>query len=125
MSGWAAAAFGFRRDLRAKARQIEPDRAQGSCEAANEAEQARKTLRQLSQMLHDAVKAKDAQQAPTLGAIAVPASRFLRETIRRSSASIGVTLHRTSSRIALSNPSSVSGYIRPPTSCCIMRIDCV
>lgn len=33
--------------------------------------------------------------------------------------------HRTNSRIARSSPSSVSGYIRPPISCFIMRIDWV
>jgi hypothetical protein len=33
------------------------------------------------------------------------------------------TLTRTNSRIALSNPSSVSGYIRPPIICRSMRID--
>ena len=34
-------------------------------------------------------------------------------------------VYRTSSRIALSNPSSVSGYIRPPMSWRMMRIDWV
>ena len=33
--------------------------------------------------------------------------------------------YRTNSRIARSSPSSVSGYIRPPINCRIMRIDCV
>ena len=36
-----------------------------------------------------------------------------------------VTFYLTNSRIALSNPSSVSGYIRPPMSLRIMRIDWV
>src|SRR5262245_11141772 len=33
--------------------------------------------------------------------------------------------YRPSSRIAASSPSSVSGYIRPPMSCRIIRIDSV
>ena len=43
--------------------------------------------------------------------------RFIRAT--------SVARYRTNSRIALSSPSSVSGYIRPPISCRIMRIECV
>ena len=34
-------------------------------------------------------------------------------------------LYRTNSRIALSRPSSVKGYMRSPTSCRTMRMDCV
>ena len=37
----------------------------------------------------------------------------------------GNILYRTNSRIALSRPSSVSGYIRPPMSWRMMRIDWV